>query len=551
MFGRLCENIAHIFLCCTITFLIITGYFEVEAFARESTIPSGVTIGEIDLSGMTEQEAYTKVNEYIKSYTSPIVELNVDGNKVNVTVEELGYYWKNTEVIKEAAAFCEEGNVIERYKKAKDIEENKVSYEFELDVNDEIMTNTINEKCGIYNIPHVNAKLIRVNGGFEITKEEAGKMIDVEKSVEEIHNYLLNEWDGKNGFSREITMVVDNPVATVEDCERVDALLGTYTTTFTTGSGNYYRNKNMENGVNLLNAITLCQGETLSVNSYLEPWTESNGWYPAGTYVNGRVEDSLGGGICQVSTTLYNAVLNAEIEIVERYAHSMSVTYVPLSMDAALAGTWKDLKIRNNTDTPIYIEAIYNPAGKITFNIYGKETRPANRTVEYVSEVLSTTASSEIIKENPDLPTGYRKVTSSGHNGYKARLVKKVYVDGVLQSEEVVNKSSYASSPTYVTIGTGTVAVQETPETTVPVSPEPETTTPQTSTTEPSTTEPFTGNQTQEETTKPSEDSGNTQNPSVNEGENGSGSSNNSNNNTNSGSNNENGNNNGGESHSR
>jgi cell division septation protein DedD len=180
----------------------------------------------------------------------------------------------------------------------------------------------------------------------------------------------------------------------------------------------------------------------------------------AGTYVNGQVEDSLGGGICQVSTTLYNAVLLAELDVVERYPHSMSVGYVPLSMDAALAGTWKDLKIRNNTDTPIYIEGIYS-SGKITFNIYGVETRPSNRTIEYKSETLSTVASTEVVTKNPDLPEGYRAVTSSGHTGYKARLLKRVYIDGVLQSEEVVNNSTYSSSPTYVTVGTGAAQTEE------------------------------------------------------------------------------------------
>lgn len=493
MYSRLYDNflkkyLFRILFVCAITFVYSICFCNTDTYARESRIPAGVTIGEVDLGGLTKQEALDKTNEYIKNYMAPVVELIVDGNKVNVTVEELGYYWKNSNVISTAASFCEEGNVIERYKTAKDIEKSGVKYEFELEVNDEIMKTTINEKCGKYNIPHVNAKLTRTNGAFTISEEKAGKLIDMETNVSELHNYLLNDWDGKSSFSKELVMVVDNPVATVEDCKRVKDLLGSYSTSFTTGSGNYLRNKNMENGVNFLNAITVCMGETISVNSFLEPWTASNGWHPAGTYVNGRVEDSLGGGICQVSTTLYGAVLNAEIEVVERYAHSMSVTYVPLSMDAALAGTWKDLKIKNNTDTPIYIEAIYDPKGKIIFNIYGRETRPSNRKVEYVSEVLSTTQSSQIIKENPNLPTGYRKVTSSGHNGYKARLVKKVYIDGILQSEEVVNKSSYAASPTYVTVGTG--AAQVIPETPPPVTPEP--VVPQEPITQPALTEPET-----------------------------------------------------------
>lgn len=156
-------------------------------------------------------------------------------------------------------------------------------------------------------------------------------------------------------------------------------------------------------------------------------------------------------------------MLLAELEVVERYNHSMSVGYVPLSMDAALAGTWKDLKIKNNTDTPIYIEGIYDASGKLTFNIYGEETRPSNRKVEYVSETLSTIPSSQVVKQDASKPAGYRAVTSRGHTGYTARLWKKVYVDGVLQSEEVVNKSSYSASPTYVTVGTGAAAQPETP----------------------------------------------------------------------------------------
>lgn len=443
-----------------------------KVYARDMTIPKGITIGDIDISGMTKDEAMTKASEYISTFTSKIITVDTDGHKEDITVGELGYYWKNTEVIDEAAAYCTEGNVIARYKEAKDIENKGIQYNFEVDVNNEVLTNTINEKCGQYNIPHVNAALAKSGEGFTISKESSGRMIDMDTSVNGLHEFLLNDWDG-NASSYTLTVVDDNPVATVADCEKVKDIIGSFSTTFSTGSGNYNRNKNMENGMELLNGITLCQGETMSVNSYLEPWTESNGWKMAGTYVNGQVEDSLGGGICQVSTTLYNAVLLAELEVVERYPHSMSVGYVPLSMDAALAGTWKDLKIRNNTDTPIYIEGIY-ASGKLTFNIYGVETRPSNRTIEYKSETLSKVPSTEIVKQDPNRPAGYRAVTSSGHTGYKARLLKRIYVDGVLQSEEVVNNSTYSASPTYVTVGTGAAQPTE-PETPAAQPAEPQT----------------------------------------------------------------------------
>lgn len=446
--------------------VMLVALFGVNVYADDTTvtkgITKGITIGDIDVNGMTEEEAMNKANEYINGFTSKVITLDVDGNKVQVTAGELGYYWKNTDIVKDAASHCLEGNVIKRYEEAKDIEHNGLKYEFELDVNDEVMTNTINEKCGQYNVPHVNAQLTRTGSSFSISKESSGRMIDMDTSVNALHKFLLEEWN-KSDADFTLTVVDDNPVATTADCERVKDLLGTFSTKFSTGSSNYNRNENMRNGMKLLNGITLCQGETMSVNSFLEPWTADNGWKEAGTYVNGKVEDSLGGGICQVSTTLYNAVLLAELEVVERYNHSMSVGYVPLSMDAALAGTWKDLKIKNNTDTPIYIEGIYDASGRLTFNIYGEETRPSNRKVEYVSETLSTIPSSQVVKQDASKPAGYRAVTSSGHTGYTARLWKKVYVDGVLQSEEVVNKSSYAASPTYVTVGTGAAAEPETP----------------------------------------------------------------------------------------
>ena len=459
---------------------------EVRADDR---IADGVSIGEIGLGGMTREEAIEAGNQYVSRYTDQTIELDVDGNTVSMTAGELGYYWKNTQVIDRAMEFCKTGNVIKRYKETKDLAKTGVRYDFEMDVDDGVMKASIEEKCGKYNVPHVNASLTKTGSGFKISKESSGRMIDMESSVRDLHVFLLGDWKGES-TERVLTIKDDEPVATVEDCERVKDLLGSFSTTFSTSSGNYERNKNIENGIRLLNGITVCQGETMSVNSFLEPWTVDNGWHPGGTYVNGKVENSLGGGICQVSSTLYNAALVAEVEVAARFNHSMSVGYVPLSMDAALAGTWKDLKLRNQSDTPIYIEGIYTP-GKITFNIYGQETRPENRKVEYVSETLSTISPQEVITEDPSQPEGYRAVTEKGHTGYKARLWKKVYINGKLESEEVINTSSYSSSPTYITVGKGNGQPQE-----------PESTTPSDSSGETKAqTEPATGNQ-EPQTTK-------------------------------------------------
>lgn len=107
---------------------------------------------------------------------------------------------------------------------------------------------------------------------------------------------------------------------------------------------------NVENGASLINGTLLYPGDSFSVYSKVAPFTADNGYHLAGSYSNGQTVQTYGGGICQVSTTLYNAVLRAELNVTERSNHSMTVHYVPLSADAAISGTDKDLKFTNNLD---------------------------------------------------------------------------------------------------------------------------------------------------------------------------------------------------------
>ena len=176
----------------------------------------------------------------------------------------------------------------------------------------------------------------------------------------------------------------------------------------------------------------------------------------AGSYLNGKVVDSLGGGICQVSTTLYDAVLYAELEVTERHNHSMIVSYVDPSADAAIAeSSGKDFCFINNTEYPIYIEGIIDNK-TITFNIYGKETRPSNRKVRYESEILEViNPPADMIYPDPSHPIGYI-VKESAHIGYKAKLWKIVTEDGAEVSRTQVNSSNYKMVPRSATVGTAT-----------------------------------------------------------------------------------------------
>ena len=146
-------------------------------------------------------------------------------------------------------------------------------------------------------------------------------------------------------------------------------------------------------------------------------------------------------------------VLLSELEVTERSNHSMIVTYVDPSADAAIAGTAKDFKFVNNLEHPIYIEGVTENK-KVTFTIYGVETRPSNREVVYESKVLSKTVpEGEKVVADGGQPIGFVDVQSA-HIGYVAELWKIVKEDGEEVSREQVNKSTYKASPRTATVGT-------------------------------------------------------------------------------------------------
>jgi vancomycin resistance protein YoaR len=416
-------------------------------------IVSGVSIGDIDVSGMTAEEAKAAVENYLEPYKTATVTLKVNDDAAYTTPGELGYDWSNSDVVAHAVSLAKEGNVITRYKERTDIKNSPKQYDIETAVNEETLTETITNCLSQFNQPAVNATIQRDGTGFSYTKEKKGLLVDY-TSTAALVSEKLDDWDGE-AFTIDSVCEVDEPEVTTKDCKKVSTTpMGTYTTYFGTGDYNYNRNKNIENGCNLLSGITLAPGESLSVLDRVEPFTTDNGYYEAGTFENGKVSTGIGGGICQVSTTLYNALLLAELQIDVRYNHSMTVTYVPLSADAAVSEGYKDLQFTNDTDYPVYLEGSTNlNTGTITFSVYGVDTRPANRTIKYESETISTTPAGYEETVDESKPVGYKETVSTGYVGYEARLWKYVYEDGELVSKDVVNTSTYIATNTEVIVG--------------------------------------------------------------------------------------------------
>lgn len=439
--SRVCMGICLLVLCLGMT-----------AFAEETTILKGVTIDGVDVSGMSRREAVQALEAHEAEIGSQTITLKIGDETVETDLSSFGVSYANEEVVDEALGIGRVGNIVKRYKDQKDLQHGGRELALSWEADRAKVKAYVEENCTVFDREAQNASLSRTNGAFDFVPGTQGLVLDVDGSVQVIMDYLEQGISSEEPErTLELKTKITEPEGSAEQLSEVKDLLGSFTTSFSTSSAK--RCMNLSSGAEHINGTVLYPGESFSTYETVAPFTEENGYAMAGSYLNGEVVDSMGGGICQVSTTLYNAVLRAELEVTERYPHSMTVHYVELSEDAAIAGTYKDFKFVNSTDAPIYIEGYTSADKKITFNIYGKETRDKNRTVSFESVTVEKVGGNTILREDGGQPLGY-KSASKASTGYIAELYKVVKVNGVETERTRINKSTYKGSDRVVTYGT-------------------------------------------------------------------------------------------------
>lgn len=186
------------------------------------------------------------------------------------------------------------------------------------------------------------------------------------------------------------------------------------------------------------------------MNEVLGQRTKAKGYKEAPIFVNGKIRKGLGGGICQVASTLYNSVLYSNLEIIERDHHSLTVGYVPLSRDSAISWGIQDLKFKNNTDKYIFIHGRVDDK-TMTFEIFGTK-----KDIEVRLETVVHNKIEPKVTEIPDdtLKKGEKKVINYGRVGYKSSLYKSTYKDGKLIEKIKLSTDTYGTIPKIIKVGT-------------------------------------------------------------------------------------------------
>ena len=493
-----------------------------------NNIVNGVYIEKINISNLTKDEANSIVEERLKQIED--IELTYNDYSTIIKLEELGITIDAKEAMKQAINIGKSNNIlIDNYSILKtnifktkfelnisinkekfdemiqnilaEMPEAVKQYSYEINNDELIITKgvagkTIDEKklreiliknlkkqfndekekeiipvvdaipesidiSKIYNEIHKDAKdAYIVEDPFELHKDEDG--VDFDISLDEAKKILETD-------SETYTIPLKITKAKVKVKDLGDKLfkqtLAKYTTIYDAGNSN--RAHNIALAASTINGTILLPGESFSYNGTLGNTTKEKGYKEGGAYVGGKVVQAYGGGICQVSTTLYNAVLYANLEIVERHNHSYAVNYVPAGRDATVAYGGKDFKFKNNRSYPVKIVANAKN-GVVSVSIAGiKEEKEYE--VVLSSSVLSTTPCQTVYEKNSSLTEGKEKIIQKGHSGLKSVAYKTIKYNGTVISKTVLSKDTYKPMDRIVQVGTKKTA-SSTPAETVPAS---------------------------------------------------------------------------------
>lgn len=473
-------------------------------------IVNGIYIGKIDVSGLTYEEAKEKLKaEYEKKKNQTItLKCNEYTNEFNL--EEIDAKFENGEALDIAYNIGRSGKILKDNYAIINTYIGKVNINIALNYNKEKLTKIINET--VENIPNKaldtsysieNDRLIITKGklGNTVKKEELKNIIlnnitnlaleehqidipiviqepesiDIEKIHKEIYKEAKDAYYQKEPFTiyphvvgidfnvniEEVKDLVNNsgdtitiplkittPNITINEIgtEAFPNLLATYTTSFSTS--NYNRTTNIKLSSNKINGVVLMPGEEFSYNKVVGQRTAAKGYKSAPVYVGGKVVNDIGGGICQVSSTLYNTALRANLEIVKRSNHRFATGYVPLSTDATVSWGGPEFIFKNSRKYPIKIVSTVT-GGKIKVDIYGcKEEVEYDVTIQSVT--LQTIPMKTEYRTNTSLPIGTTKVVQKGHPGYKSSAYRILKLNGSVISKQLLSTDTYAQLPTII-----------------------------------------------------------------------------------------------------
>jgi vancomycin resistance protein YoaR len=344
-------------------------------------IAPGVRVAGVPVGGLTDTEATKKLRAWAKQATAKPVTLTapVSGRKWNLPLAEVGGRFDTSSAVAEAVKLGKEETLWDRLLRGETKRTENITPAFKFS---EALLDKQLAAIGktVHRAP-VNARAkIGPNGAIVLASaEKKGVSLDAQATKRALLAHGPESL--REGGKANLVIVEEFPKVTSEDLGKAGFRLAEFGTYYGSSSSN--RRHNIELASSHINGTVLAPGEVFSYNKIVGPRTHREGFRDAPTYQDGQVVPGPGGGVCQTSTTLYNAVLRANLEIVSRSHHSMPVHYVPPGCDATVAYDYIDFKFRNNTPGPLIVMARTN-GERVSYSLFGQAPED-KKTVEVIS----------------------------------------------------------------------------------------------------------------------------------------------------------------------
>ena len=298
---------------------------------------------------------------------------------------------------------------------------------------------------------------------FTVYPEVEGIDFDVEKAKEMIAAEVKDEYV--------IDLIITKPEVTIEDIgtEAFPNRLSTFSTRYDASDKD--RTTNLVLACKKLNGKVIMPGETFSYNAALGPRTYAAGYRNGKIYENGQVVDGLGGGICQISSTLYNAALMSDMEIVERRNHQFVTSYVDKGRDATVVYGLTDFRFKNTRTYPVRLVASAK-GGVATVSVYGIKEADREYTYSFRTDVISTIPYTTKYVEDSSLSAGKEVVTQKGTNGLVCKTYMTKMLNGKIVSTKLLSTDTYSAMQRIVKRGISKSSSNQTTTTTPPTNTE-------------------------------------------------------------------------------
>lgn len=409
-------------------------YFVNNKYINTDNFYEGISIEEIPLNGLTKEETLELIkSEKEEDINDKGIDLIYEDYTKRINLVDIGYTYNYEEAVDEAYEIGREGGFFKRIKNIWQLRDNPVNMELVHSYDADIIQGIVDSVGEELFIEPVDATISISSGNIDITEDIIGR----ELIKEELIALIIENVETLENV--DIPLELTEAEITKDFLGQINGVIGSYSTSFAgSAAGRVF---NIQHSSAPFNNMLLMPGEEISFNDTTGPRSRQNGYREAPVIVNGELTPGVGGGVCQTSTTLYNALLLADVQITQRSPHSIAQAYVPKGRDGAVADGYLDLKFKNDYDFPIYLKS--NVVGNtVEFSVYG-DTTVKDYTVRLDSELIATIPYEVHEQVDSNAAPGSRELVQEGRTGYRVRTYRSIIKEGTVVEREEITFDNY------------------------------------------------------------------------------------------------------------